>query len=372
MMLCMLWSPYAVLGWCILIFVPCRIVLGGASYLPSQAWQALCIIIPCLVVLGIASGVFCAPIQCDLATVFHVLVTLAYFQLDLGLARLMTGPLYGNINVFEMFIRELSPVPSNSSNTLAAKIKAKVKAPAFAKAPLFDFCIDLVSVTSHEIFWNVFICENCLKYGAPVWVGIVAVPLASGLVHGIVTSVPVGVRMIPQFLHVALAYHTSGSVVAPALIHQFWYLLDQKPLSVMKQAKRDWDIEERSEEVSLSCWDVYSSASLALTLCFYIPLEYIVGQYPVLRSVDACVEATHRCSRVHVPRALEIVLAVLFMLRILMLINQWEMKRFAYDQFLEGHGSGTEQRQKEIADAVGERHERQKAEKEGRLLRPIE
>merc|ERR1719291_1330446 len=111
--------------------------------------------------------------------------------------------------------------------------------------------------------------------------------------------------MIPQFLHVAFAYRTSGSVVAPALIHQFWYLLDQKPLSVMKQAKRDWDIEERSEEVSLSHWDVYSSASLALTLCFYMPLEYVVGQCPILRSVDACVEAAHWCPQVHIPRTLE-------------------------------------------------------------------
>jgi len=295
--------------------------LGGANYLPSQAWQALCCIIPGLVVLGLLSSAFCAPIQLDWATAFHVLVTLCYFQLDLGLGRLLTGSHYGEICVPWMVFRELSPFPSTSSSTLAAKIKGKVPTPAFAKAPLFDFLIDLVSVTAHEIFWNIFICQNCLNYGMPVIVSILAVPTASCIVHGIVTSTNVGLRMFPQFLQVAMAYYASGSVIPPALIHHFWYLLDQKPLAVVKQAKREWDIEERRLEVSLSPWDHYSSTSLILTLFFYSPLIMLIHRFPALRSVGVA-----SCHAGQFPKhAVDWILVVLFSLRILMLIQQWKL-----------------------------------------------
>lgn len=145
---------------------------------------------------------------------------------------------------------------------------------------IFRGVVEFNGALLHEVWWNVFICQNFMEHfnnglfghggsgGAdkgengyhhdskmtgsnPYWysayLAILMVPVMSCLVHGITSNYVVGYRCAPQFLWVALAYHASGSVLVPALIHAMWYLCDGRLLVTMSNLKNEFDIAERTD-----------------------------------------------------------------------------------------------------------------------------
>ena len=56
----------------------------------------------------------------------------------------------------------------------------------------------------HEVFWNVFICQNFIDHGFSAAVSIIMVPIVSCVVHGFTSNFNQGYRCFPQFLWVAL------------------------------------------------------------------------------------------------------------------------------------------------------------------------
>lgn len=90
--------PYRLCGAMLLFFSLIRIWLGGAPYLPSRAWYALCFFIPVpFLAVGIGAGGMCAPLKIqsyggiipflDWQTCLHLLLVLAYCQLDLWIGK---------------------------------------------------------------------------------------------------------------------------------------------------------------------------------------------------------------------------------------------------------------------------------------------
>jgi len=262
--------PGAIIFWCLLVFVPARFALGGASYLPSRAWYFLCFVIPAFVALGLGSGSFCVPLRLDAPTAFHVVALALYLQIDLSVSRWVVGPTLGTWSLLSLVKRKVSCWPELSPLGFA---------PPLART-LFEFN----GALAHEIFWNIFICQNFLHCGLPAPLALLAVPAVSCLVHAITSNLNVGLRCFPNFIWVALAYHASGSVLPPALIHALWYVLDAKLVFLLTNVKREWDFEARVGECGTPSWDKTCTLGTALILLFYVPLNLLSYWYPELRS----------------------------------------------------------------------------------------
>ncbi|CAE8633115.1 unnamed protein product [Polarella glacialis] len=267
--------PAAIVGLCLVVFVPLRLCLGGANYLPSRAWYLLCFIIPAFVLAGLASSAFCVPIQADWQTLLHLMAALVYMQLDLCVARLLCSPSSScaDWSLPQLVLSKLSCRPARLDGLSPPGL-----------LPVARSLFELNGALFHEIFWNIFICQNCLNRGLPLPVALLAVPAASCLVHGIVSNINTGVRCLPNFLWVALSFHASGSVLPPALIHAMWYFLEAKLCFSLKTLKRDWDFAERKDECTTPPWDRTCSVGLALVLMFYLPLNVLVSLRPELHS----------------------------------------------------------------------------------------
>eukprot|EP00811_Abedinium_folium_P036357 NODE_9072_length_1448_cov_10.880394.p1 GENE.NODE_9072_length_1448_cov_10.880394~~NODE_9072_length_1448_cov_10.880394.p1 ORF type:complete len:379 (-),score=51.75 NODE_9072_length_1448_cov_10.880394:203-1339(-) len=276
--------PGAVMGWSVLVFVPCRFYFGGANYLPSRAWRALCLIIPGFVLVGILSGAFCIPIYADAPTLLHVALLYIYVQIDLLIARMLCGEQFGTTGVHSLLWSKVMCKSVDIADDLPAGI-----------LPIARTIYEVLGASFHEVFWNVFICENCTKHGLPLYIAILAVPFASCLMHGIVTNAWVGIRCFPIFLNVALSFHASGSIVVPALMHACWYLTDLKMCALLRFSKHDWDIATRTDESSTPPWGIDTTVGVILGACFYIPLNVLTHYYPMLTSGKGLDAADLRC-----------------------------------------------------------------------------
>ena len=82
-----------------------------------------------------------------------------------------------------------------------------------------------------------------------------------------------GVRCLPQFTWVALAYHASGSVAPPALIHALWYLCDGKFVALLSTFKRDWDVHLRAGETGTTWPDLEWWLGWAFVVAVYALVE---------------------------------------------------------------------------------------------------
>lgn len=339
--------PAAIVAWCLVAFVPLRYALGGANYLPSAAWYGLCFVIPAFVLIGVGSGAFCVPLQADTATLFHVGATLVYLQLDLCVSRWLVGPEFGDCTVPGMVLPKLNPCAGDRLDGLLPP-----GMPPLARS-LFEFNGALF----HEIFWNVFICQNCLQQGLPLPVALLAVPAVSCLVHGIVSNFQTGVRCFPNFIWVALAYHASGSVVPPALIHAMWYFLDAKLCFSLGTMKRNWDAESRKTECGTPPWDRTCSIAVLLILAFYGPLNLMSHSYPHLRSSQGIARALDGCSNIgHAPQStIERGLLIAGSLQLFLGAATWRVIRAGMAVVAES-GDFTDEGMEAMADAVAEEH----------------
>jgi len=318
--------PGLLVIWCLLAFVPLRLLLGGANYLPSRPWYLLCFIIPMFVVLGLLSGVFKVPLEFDTPTAFHVVAALVYMQLDLCVARWWVGPSFGTWNLPWLVATKLSPIPATLDGLSPP-----------GTPPIARSVFELNGALFHEIFWNVCICQNFIDHGFPWILALLAVPLSSGLVHGIVSNVNTGIRCFPNFLWVALAYHASGSVLPPAIIHAMWYVLEAKLCFSLKSVKRNWDVDDREDETETPPWDATSTLGLLLIVGFYTPLTILTSLYPQLRSLEGL---HHAASGVHPGRLpvhdpLEKVLCILGLVQIGLGAATWELVRSGMDVLAE-------------------------------------
>jgi len=279
-------QPYNLCITTIVFFIFIRFLFGGAPYLASRAWYALCILIPFpFVAVGVGFGGICVPdvdlnfVSSDqgLRTVLHLLNVVLYCQVDLLICRWWMkksypkafqhfeaedgamgeeneddspralpeinfssisrqNKIFGDVNILTILWKNFHPTKAHNPICFGF--------PALGRS-LFEFNGAML----HEIFWNLFICENFIHGGTSAFYAIAAVPMMSCIVHGITSNVVCGLRCFPQFLWVALAFHASGgSFLVPSLIHAMWYLTDGKLLCLVNLHKHAWDKEERKSE----------------------------------------------------------------------------------------------------------------------------
>lgn len=288
----------------VVIFVPIRLAIGGGNYMATWAWLLLCMVIPLLTAVGMGVSAFCIPLSFDWQTLMHLCITLAFFQIDLAVSRfLIVGPDLGSWSAIGLLCSKLNPCIVEH-NILYAVESGPV--------PLLKTLVEWNGVLFHEIWWNVFICHNWLSHGAPLPLAVLSVPLNSCLVHAVVSSLSAGVRCFPIFLHVALAFHASGSILVPALIHLSWYSLEFKSTYHLWTMKRDWNVWARKDEEVVPAWDAGCTASMALILAYYLPLVHVTQTYPWLLSSAGIAHMANACHPVHFPRfTMEQVLTVL-------------------------------------------------------------
>eukprot|EP00391_Amoebophrya_sp_Ameob2_P011601 CAMPEP_0178994180 /NCGR_PEP_ID=MMETSP0795-20121207/7129_1 /TAXON_ID=88552 /ORGANISM="Amoebophrya sp., Strain Ameob2" /LENGTH=464 /DNA_ID=CAMNT_0020686349 /DNA_START=64 /DNA_END=1458 /DNA_ORIENTATION=- len=269
-------GPWEITVATIVFFSIVRLWLGGAPYLCSAAWYGFCLMIPFpFLFFGIGLGGVCVPFQFDLPTAFHCVLVLVYCQVDLFVARFMVRrefpaeqeerqSKFGSINVLKIMADNLHP--------LKPRTPLDMGAPALLRG-VFEFNGALM----HEVYWNVFICQNFLKHQYSEPVAILLVPVLSCLVHGIVCNYVSGYRCFPQFLWVVLAYHASGgSVLIPGLVHATWYFMDGRLLCVLNIFKQEWDVDTRKNETRTPHADKYWLASIGLICAFYAGVVYAV------------------------------------------------------------------------------------------------
>eukprot|EP00927_Polykrikos_kofoidii_P057851 TRINITY_DN52064_c0_g1_i1.p1 TRINITY_DN52064_c0_g1~~TRINITY_DN52064_c0_g1_i1.p1 ORF type:complete len:407 (+),score=56.89 TRINITY_DN52064_c0_g1_i1:119-1222(+) len=331
--------------WCLLTFVPIRLVLGGGNYLPSRAWYLLCFIIPVFVLVGLLTSAFCVPLHADWATAGHLVFAIFYMQIDLCVARLLCGQAFGTWSLPALVAGKFSFLPQAANGD-------GMTPPGVP--PLGRSAFELNGALFHEIFWNVFICQNCLRRGLPLVLALLAVPAVSCLVHAITSNVNTGLRCLPNFVWVALSYHASGSVLVPALVHGMWYFLDAKLCFALKTLKREWDIHDRADEKATPSWDTTCSVGLLLVLVFYVPLNVLTSMNPGLTSV-AGLQRMEACStqlHVEMPKqAIEQALACLIVVQLLVGAATWGTVRAGMD-VLERSGDLSENGVKTVVDAV--------------------
>ncbi|CAD7922317.1 unnamed protein product [Amoebophrya sp. A120] len=290
------WSgPIPVTVATIVFFAYVRFVLGGAPYLCSRAWYAFCLLVPFpFLFLGIGLGGICVPLDFDIPTAVHLGLVLLYCQIDLLVSRFLVlrdfasrpsgatadgqestnaellrpsrehvSAQFGSINVVKIMLENLHPLRSRTPLDLGS--------PALLRG-----CFEFNGALLHEVFWNVFICQNFLNHKYPPYLAIALVPVLSCVVHGIVCNWVSGYRCFPQFLWVVLAYHASGgSVLIPGLIHACWYFMDGRLLCVINIFKAEWDLENRKEETFTPHADKYWWLSIVLISGFYAMVSFV-------------------------------------------------------------------------------------------------
>lgn len=287
-------SPLPLCTSLVLFFIVERWIFGTAPYLCSRAWYALVMFIPFpFVAFGAGFGGMCVPFRLDWQTGFHCLVVLLYCQIDLFLTRRMVAEQYAkeggpsvqevkdlfdgkeqSINVFYILFKNFHPCEARGPMDLGM--------PSIVRG-VFEFNGAML----HEIWWNIFICQNFIDNGFPWYIAILAVPTFSCLVHGITSNWIVGYRCFPQFLWTALAYHASGSVLVPGLIHSMWYFGDARQSFLLTLSKHEWDKEDRKDEEMCPHADKYFFYGLAWVAIYYAGVNYLVHmQFPWLKSHD--------------------------------------------------------------------------------------
>ncbi|CAM9756302.1 unnamed protein product, partial [Heterosigma akashiwo] len=234
------WSdPWVVVFATVLFFSLVRCIFGGAPYLPSRAWYALCMFIPFpFVAVGAGLGVQCVPISFDWQVVFHITMVFLYCQIDLTIGERMIKRKYGpdvqfSANILKFLLENFHPTKCRSPMDAGS--------PALVRA-IFEFNGALL----HEVFWNVSICQNFINNGYEPALAILMVPTLSSVVHGLTCNWVQGYRCFPQFLWVALSYHASQNVLVPGLVHALWYFSDGNLLVLLSLFKRDWDAAARA------------------------------------------------------------------------------------------------------------------------------
>ena len=59
-----LWyHPVVITVTCAILFTAVRLIFGGANYLASKAWFALCVLLPVFVLISTGLGVSCAHVR---------------------------------------------------------------------------------------------------------------------------------------------------------------------------------------------------------------------------------------------------------------------------------------------------------------------
>lgn len=329
--------PLVILFLCVATFLPLRLALGGGNYLPSRPWYLLCLIIPGYVVLGVAVGAFCVPASLDAVVIAHIGVALLYTQLDLCVARRLVGSGFGSWSLPALLWDKMSVNPHH-------EVPDGIVVPGIV--PLARSCFELNGALMHEIFWNVFICQNCIFWGAPAPLAILAVPASSCLVHAITSNINQGIRCLPNFMWVALAFHASGSVLVPGFIHALWYFTDAKMCFALKTMKREWDVGQRAGEVSTPPWDSSCTIGLVLVLCVYVPLSALAWRS------EAGWDYLDSCSYVQPPgRSVEWALCIAGTLQVVMGFATWGPVRAGMD-VLEETGDLSEKGVQAVQDAV--------------------
>jgi len=298
------YHPVAVVAWCILVFAPLRLAVGGANYLPSRAWYMLCFIIPCFVLAGILPSAFCIPLWADPATGIHLIAALVYIQLDLLVVRFfLMGPEISTFGLPCLLWDKFSFLPQTLDGLTPPGVP-----------PLARAAFELNGSLLHEIFWNVFVCQNCIDHG---------LPRARGPGH------PCRARR--------LLYHASGSVLVPGLIHAMWYLTEAKLSFALRSTKRNWDADERTAEAGTPPWDRTCTVGVILIVSFYVPLNIVSHMHAdVLRSGEGLLHAEAGCRAGELPRYwIERVLILAGLVQVAVGVLTWGQVRAGMDLIAE-------------------------------------
>jgi len=172
-----------------------RFSYGGSRFGPGgKAFVAIGHLHNLLFVVALVLGKMCVPISLGSETWFHILITLLYIQLNLLLGF------------------SLGQIPLRACNLPLIYKRLIFKRHAFVSN----------GALVNEVWWQVIVSDGFRRLHYPVWLSILVVPVTSGFGHGVVSNGCFGFRVMPNFLSVALAYHLSGSIWPPVMIHSAW------------------------------------------------------------------------------------------------------------------------------------------------------